>query len=61
MNSCNCPSGCELVTLASTLSCILSKNLSLDDINILASFLSSLGDNLATIAAIQSACENNSS
>lgn len=59
MNSCNSPSGCELVTLASTLSCIIAKNLSIDDINILASFLSSLGDNLATIAAVQSACEDN--
>lgn len=61
MNSCNCPSGCELVTLASTLSCIIAKNLSIDDINILASFLSALGDNLATIAAVQSSCDSNSS
>ncbi len=58
MNTCNCLSGCELVTLASTLSCIIAKNLSLDDINILAGFLSSLGDNLATIAAVESACED---
>ena len=60
MNSCKLLSGCELVTLASTLSCIIAKNLSTDDINILASFLSSLGDNLATIAAVQSTCETNS-
>ena len=60
MNSCNCLSGCELVTLASTLSCIISKNLNTDDMSILASFLSALGDNLATIAAVQSTCESNS-
>lgn len=59
MNSCNCPSGCELVTLASTISCILAKNLSINDMNILAVFLSALGDNLATIAAVQSACGSN--
>lgn len=61
MNSCNCPSGCELVTLANTISCIIAKNLSLNDITILGAFLTSLGDNLATIAAVQSACESNSS
>lgn len=60
MKSCNCPSGCELVTLASTLSCIIAKNLSINDMNILASFLSALGDNLATIAAVGSSCENDS-
>lgn len=60
MNSCHCPSSCELVTLASTLSCIIAKNLSTDDINTLASFLSALGDNLAIISAVQSSCENNS-
>ncbi len=59
MNSCHCPSGCELVTLANTLSCIIAKNLTINDITILASFLSSLGDNLATIAAVQSACNPN--
>ncbi len=59
MNSCNCPSGCELVTLASTLSCILAKNLSSDDINTLGDFFSSLGSNLSLIADAQSACENN--
>lgn len=38
MNSCNSPSGCELVTLANTLSCALAKNLSTDDVNLLVAF-----------------------
>lgn len=38
MNSCNCLSGCELVTLASTLSCIIAQNLSPDDIGTLGNF-----------------------
>lgn len=61
MNSCDCPSGCELVTLANTLSCIIAKNLNTNDINILSSFLSALGDNLALIANIRASCEDNSS
>lgn len=58
MNLCNCSSGCELVTLASTLSCIIAKNLDTDDIDTLGNFFSTLGANLSTIASVQSACEN---
>ncbi len=61
MNSCNCPSGCELVTLASTLSCIIAKNLSPNDIGTLGDFFSALGSNLSVIADVQSSCKNNSS
>lgn len=59
MKSYPCPSGCELVTLASTLSCIIAKNLSNDDLNILSCLFSSIGDNLATISAVRSSCDNN--
>lgn len=59
MNSCNSPSGCELVTLANTLSCALAKNLSTDDVNLLAGFFSAVGDNLAILASVRSKCEDN--
>lgn len=42
MNSCKCPSGCELVTLANTLACIMSKNLNSDDTDTLGNFFSAL-------------------
>lgn len=59
MNSCDCPSGCELVTLAATLSCIIAKNLNTNDVNTLGNFFSALGSNLSTIADVRSSCENN--
>ena len=61
MKSCNCLSGCELVTLASTLSCVISKNLSSDEIGTLGDLFSATGSNLSVIADVQSSCEQNSS
>lgn len=43
-------SGCNLVGLASSLSILLSENLSADDLAILAAFVVTLGDNLAVLA-----------
>lgn len=40
-------SSCELIALASTLSIAMSKELSKEDLAILAGFFSALGDNLA--------------
>ena len=61
MNSCNCLSGCELVTLASTLSCFIAQNLSPDDIGTLGNFFSAIGANLSVIADMQSSCSNQTS
>lgn len=41
---------CELVTLISTLACALAKELTQEEINILAVILTQLGDTLTTIA-----------
>ncbi len=57
MNSCKCLSGCELVTLASTLSCLIAKNLCPDDISTLGDFFSAIGSNLSVIADVQSDCQ----
>lgn len=58
MNSCKCLSGCELVTLANTVACIISKDLTTDEIDVLGNFFSALGSNLSTIASVQSMCED---
>ena len=42
-------SGCELVFLASSFALALSQGLSCDEINLLAAFLTAVGDNLAII------------
>lgn len=44
-------SGAELVFLSSILAIVISENLNNDDINTLGDFLSSLGQNLSTIAS----------
>lgn len=44
-------SGAELVLLSSVLAILISENLDNDDINTLGNFLSSLGQNLTTIAS----------
>lgn len=41
---------CELITLASSLSIAISKEMSVEDIAILSAFFSALGDNLAILA-----------
>ena len=46
-------SGAELVALSSVLAILISQELDTDEINILGSFLSSLGDNLTTIGATE--------
>ena len=51
-------SGCELVTLASILSITLSEPLNTDELNILADFVTTLGDNLATIASARESNKN---
>lgn len=53
-------SGCELVYLASSFSLAISQGLDCDDINLLASFFSAVGDNLAIIAT-QCSNQNESS
>lgn len=44
-------SSCELVYLASSFAIALSKGLDCNEINILAAFLTTVGDNLSIIAA----------
>ena len=41
--------GCELVTLVSTLACIISQDKTTDEIALLATVFTQLGDSLATI------------
>lgn len=52
------PDFCSLPVLSAAAACAISKNLTANEINILSSFFSSLGDNLAIIAA-QMATGNN--
>ena len=49
---------CELTTSVSALANILAKNLSTEDIVLLAAILVQLGDTLATIATHNSLCES---
>ena len=44
-------SGCELVALSGIISVSISKGLSSEELSILASFISAIGDNLAIIAS----------
>lgn len=50
MDSNNC-SGHNLIGLSSSLAILISNQFDTDELNILAAFFSSLGDNLAIIAA----------
>lgn len=50
MDSNNC-SGANLIGLASSLAILISEQFDADELNILASFFSALGDNLGIIAA----------
>ena len=43
-------SSCNLIGLSSSLAILISENLSLDEIGILAAFFTALGDNLSLIA-----------
>lgn len=52
--NCNCNdsiSGANLIGLSSSLSLLLSENLSTEEISILGAFFTTLGDNLSLIAA----------
>ena len=47
-------SGCDFIALSSSIAIFLGNNLDINTLNILASFFSSLGDNLGIIAASKS-------
>lgn len=49
---------CELVTLISTLSCLIADNSTDEDLSILSSLFVQLGDSLATILACRSINNN---
>lgn len=42
--------GCEIVTLVSTLACIISQDKTAEELVLLATMLTQLGDSIATIA-----------
>lgn len=52
-------SGCELVALAAIIAIYISQNFTLEEINILGSFFTVLGDNLSAIGAASSNCDSN--
>ena len=58
-------SGCELIYFASSFALALSQGLDCDDINLLAAFLTAVGDNLAIIGTQYASkeetddCDNN--
>lgn len=47
----NCNSGNDLVLLASMIAILISENVSTEDLAILASLFTSIGDNIALISA----------
>lgn len=47
-------SSCELVTLISTLSCLIADNSTDDELSILSAVFTQLGDSLATILTCRS-------
>lgn len=51
-------SGCELVALSSTIAISLSKQLTSEELSILGSFLTTLGDNLSLISIQNGNCIN---
>ena len=48
---------CEIVTLVSSLSCLIAKDKKQEEIILLGAIFTQLGDSLATIAALQD-CNN---
>ena len=50
---------CDLVTTITALACFIAKNCPKEDLPLIASILTQLGDTLATIEAHQSLCEDN--
>lgn len=51
-------SPCELVTLVSSLACLIAKDKSNEDISLLAAIFTQLGDSLATIVAVSDSNKN---
>jgi hypothetical protein len=51
-------SSCEFVYIITTLACSIAKGKTQDEINVLATAFSQLGDTLATILAVDSNCED---
>ena len=49
--------GYDLVLISSLLAILISKELSVDDQNLLAALLQSIGDNLSILATVQGICE----
>ncbi len=49
---------CELVTLISSIACIIAKDKTVSEISLLSSIFSQLGDSLAIIAAKQALDDN---
>ncbi len=45
---------CELVSIISSIACIIAKDKTVDEINILSAIFNQLGDTLATIATQKS-------
>ena len=52
-------SGCNLIGFTSSLSLLISENLSSEEIGLLAAFIVSLGDNLALLALSKAIEESN--
>lgn len=50
---------CELVILISTLACSIAKNKSIDELNLLSTVFSQLGDTLSTIATNEDIINSN--
>lgn len=50
---------CELVILISTMACRIAEGRSADEIALISSIFSQLGDTLSTISAYQDLCCNN--
>ena len=54
----NCSSaGFDLVALSSSLAILISNNFDTEDLAIIATFVTTLGDNLSLIAASRASCE----
>ena len=49
--------GYDLVLISSLLAILISKELTVDDQNLLAALLQSIGDNLSILATVQGICE----
>lgn len=52
---------CELVTFVSSLACAISKSCNKDELSVLATVFTQLGDSLETILAHEAVCEKDDS